>query len=195
MAQVCSPPSSLRPSNTPPSFMGSNTFCFKACDPSNPNAAKFCEHIYDRIGCAYNAPSSAQNGTFESCLGDNQDFPGIYTDSTGATLTYTQPPESLGPIPPLTWTARVPNSSSCVQHQSSELFSVLASVTASQTGLAGAPSSSATATSSGTSAGGSGTTTRSGAPSASNTSSDAQVVVASGFVGLLGVVFSALVFA
>jgi hypothetical protein len=174
------------------SFMGSNSFCFKACDPSNPNAADFCEHIFDRIGCAYNAPNNARNGTFESCLGDNQDYPGIYTDATGATQTYTQPAESLGPIAQLTWTARVPSSSSCSQFQSAELFSALASVSPSQTGLAGAPTSSVASTS-----GGSGTSsTRSGtAPAASNTSNDAQVVVASTVLGVLGVVFSALMFA
>jgi hypothetical protein len=173
-------------------FMGSNTFCFKACDPSNPNAANFCQHVYDRIGCAYNAPNNAQNGTFESCLGDNQDFPGVYTDSTGATQTYHQPPESLGPIPQLTWTARVPASSSCVTHQSTEIFSALLSVTASETGLGGGPTATPKPSgSTGTTKGSSSTK----APGATSTSSDAQAVVASGLVGLLGVVFSVLAFA
>jgi len=174
---------------TPPSFMGGNFFCFKVCDPAGPNAAHFCEHIYDRIGCAYNAPNNAQNGTFESCLGDNQDYPGIYTDGSGATQTYTQPPESLGPIPPLTWTARVPSSSSCVQHKSADLYTGLASVSASQTGLAGPPTSSPKAS-------GSASGTKSGsAAGATSTSNDAIVNVASGLVGLVGVVFSAMVFA
>jgi len=151
-------------------FMGSNTFCFKACDPSN----------------------TAQNGTFESCLGDNQDFPGVYTDSTGATQTYHQPPESLGPIPQLTWTARVPASSSCVTHQSTEIFSALLSVTASETGLGGGPTATPKPSgSTGTTKGSSSTK----APGATSTSSDAQAVVASGLVGLLGVVFSVLAFA
>lgn len=37
-------------------------------------------HIYDRLGCDYNAPASyaAINGTFESCQGDPQRFPGEY---------------------------------------------------------------------------------------------------------------------
>jgi hypothetical protein len=178
--------------------MGSNTFCFKACDPANPNAANFCQHIYDRIGCAYNAPNAAQNGTFESCLGDTQDFPGVYTDSAGATHTYTQPPESLGAIPPLTWTARVPKSSSCTQFQSAQVFSALAGVQASETGLAGAPTGTGTVkgtTGTGT-AKGSGTGTGTQAPGASKTSGgDAQVVAVSGLVGLVGVVFSVLAFA
>ncbi|KAG6877611.1 hypothetical protein C0993_005615 [Termitomyces sp. T159_Od127] len=103
-------------------FMGSNTFCFKACDPSRPNAAKYCQHIYDRIGCEYNAPSNAKDGVFESCKGDNQDFPGVYTDAQGKVQTYTQPPESLGDITSIPYVARVPASSDCVQFQSSALF-------------------------------------------------------------------------
>lgn len=60
-------------------FMGGGAFCLKACDPSRPNAARYCEHIYDRIGCQYNAPASYASGVFESCLGDSQDFPGKQT--------------------------------------------------------------------------------------------------------------------
>jgi len=174
-------------------FMGGNFFCLKACDPAGPNAAHFCEHIYDRIGCAYNAPNNAKNGTFESCLGDNQDYPGIYTDASGATQTYTQPPESLGPIPPLTWTARVPNSSSCVQQQSTELYAALATVTASETGLAGGPT--ATSGAGGSSAGSSSGTRSGSAAAATNTSNDAMVNVASGLLGFVGVMFSAILFA
>ncbi|KAG5640825.1 hypothetical protein DXG03_006891 [Asterophora parasitica] len=103
-------------------FMGSDIFCLKACDPARPNAARFCEHIYDRIGCAYNAPSNAQSGVFESCKGDNQDFPGVYTDSQGKVQTYRQPPESLGPITSIPYTARVPRSSDCVNYNSADLF-------------------------------------------------------------------------
>ncbi|KAF8072306.1 hypothetical protein FPV67DRAFT_1667731 [Lyophyllum atratum] len=103
-------------------FMGSNAFCLKACDPAGPNAAKFCQHIYDRIGCEFNAPSNAQPGVFESCKGDNQDFPGIYKDAQGKVQTYTQPPESLGDITSMPYTARVPASSECVKFQSAALF-------------------------------------------------------------------------
>lgn len=59
--------------------MGGDAFCFKVCDPAGPRAAELCQHIFDRIGCAYNAPNNAQNGTFVACLGDNQDPPGVYT--------------------------------------------------------------------------------------------------------------------
>ncbi|KAF9259392.1 hypothetical protein L218DRAFT_839055, partial [Marasmius fiardii PR-910] len=104
-------------------FMGSDTFCFKACDPAGAHAADFCQHIFDRIGCAYNAPNNAQNGTFESCLGDNQDFPGVYT-SNGQTFTYTQPPENV-PVGQLPYQPRVPPSSSCTQFDSAKLFTAL----------------------------------------------------------------------
>jgi hypothetical protein len=106
-------------------FMGGNAFCFKICDPAGANAARFCEHIYDRIGCAYNAPNTAQNGTFVSCDGDNQDFPGIYTDPTGQVQTYTQPPESLGAISTMPYQPKVPASSNCVTYTSSAIYASL----------------------------------------------------------------------
>lgn len=46
----------------------------------------------------YNAPANYEEGVFESCLGDNQDPPGIYTGANGQVSTYQQPPESLGVI-------------------------------------------------------------------------------------------------
>lgn len=29
-------------------FIGSGVFCFKVCDPSGPQSARLCEHVYDR---------------------------------------------------------------------------------------------------------------------------------------------------
>lgn len=60
----------------PSSFMGSNIFCLKACDPSLPDDDRYCEHIYDTQGCGFNAPSNARDGVFESCASDNQPMPG-----------------------------------------------------------------------------------------------------------------------
>ena len=120
------------------SFMGSNIFCIKACDPTGKNASSLCQHIYDRIGCAYNAPNAAKNGTFESCEGEDQDPPGVYT-SDGKVMTYTQPPESLGPIKTLPYTPRIPASSKCVTFQSTQLFSA-SSPTAATTNVVGASS-------------------------------------------------------
>jgi hypothetical protein len=124
-------------------FMGGGTFCLKACDPSKPNAAHYCEHVFDRIGCQYNAPAAYVDGVFLSCDGDDQDFPGIYTDSAGVVQTYTQPDEALGPISTIPYTAKIPASSNCQTFNSATLF-------------AGAPTASAPLSTSSTS-----TTTRS----------------------------------
>ena len=58
------------------SFMGNDHFCLKACDPSKADDDKYCEHIFDTQGCAFNAPSNARDGVFESCASDNQPMPG-----------------------------------------------------------------------------------------------------------------------
>jgi hypothetical protein len=169
------------------SFMGGNQFCFKACDPSGADAANYCQHIYDRIGCMYNAPNNAQNGTFESCRGDNQDFPGIYT-SNGVVMTYTQPPESLGPISTLPYDPKVPASSSCTQYSSADLYSALGTITssasagASVTGAAAKSGASGSATRSGESAGASAT--------GGTTQSGAEVLGVSLVSTVLGVVFA-----
>ncbi|KIJ29424.1 hypothetical protein M422DRAFT_99961, partial [Sphaerobolus stellatus SS14] len=103
-------------------FLGGDVFCFKICDPNSPNAANYCQHIYDRIGCKYNAPAAYVDGVFESCLGDNQDFPGVYTGDDGAVSTYTQPDESLGPLTTIPYQPRTPASSSCTQYKSTDLY-------------------------------------------------------------------------
>merc|ERR1739841_438737 len=76
-------------------FIGGGVFCLKVCDPSSEQGPELCQHIYDRIGCAYNAPAdyASINGTFSSCMGENQIPPGKYVVN-GQTMTYTQPPES-----------------------------------------------------------------------------------------------------
>ncbi|TFK20393.1 hypothetical protein FA15DRAFT_129219 [Coprinopsis marcescibilis] len=102
-------------------FIGGNRFCYKACDPRGQNDDRFCEHILDRIGCDFNIPNAAQDEVFESCLGDNQDFPGIYTEN-GVEMTYQQPE---GSIPPLPYVARTPASSSCTQFESAALYTGL----------------------------------------------------------------------
>jgi len=165
-------------------FIGSNAFCFKACNPAGANAANYCQHIYDRIGCAYNAPNAAQDKIFESCDAENADFPGVYT-SNGQVVTYTQPPESLGAITTMPYTARVPSSSNCKTFTSGALYTGLpsasgasSSASASRTGSAGSkPTASASAT---------GT-----AKTSTSSSSDATALAISG-LSVFGVVFSAL---
>ncbi|KDN44467.1 hypothetical protein RSAG8_05514, partial [Rhizoctonia solani AG-8 WAC10335] len=103
-------------------FMGADRFCMKACDPKDPDDDKFCEHIFDRIGCEYNAPAAYRDGVFESCEGENQDFPGIYTNAAGQVVTYTQPPERAGDIKTMPYQPKVPASSNCVTFQSAALY-------------------------------------------------------------------------
>jgi len=168
-------------------FIGSNAFCLKACDPAGPNAAHFCEHIYDRIGCAFNAPNAAKDLVFESCDAENADFPGVYT-SNGQVQTYTQPPESLGAITTMPYVARVPSSSNCKTLTSSAIFSGLP--TASGSGASTSKGAAQTGLST-SKAGASGPSATGTAKPASTSSSDASVLAISG-VSFLGVVFSAL---
>jgi len=136
-------------------FLGGEMFCIKVCDPAGPHAADFCQHIYDRIGCQYNAPAAYQDGVFEKCKGDNQDFPGVYTGSDGQVTTYSQPPESLGAIQSIPYTARVPASSECQTFSSQDLYAAAntASPSASASGTrASAASGSGSKTGSGASA-------------------------------------------
>lgn len=173
-------------------FMGSNTFCLKACDPAGKNAAKFCEHRFDRIGCEFNAPSkpfASITGTFESCKGENQDFPGVYFEN-GKEKLYEQPPEALGPITSVPYTARIPASSDCVAQPSSLLYAAAATVTGTGTTTT---SAAAGGTTKATSTGGKATSAgaNSVAPSKSSTpgSSDAPatVVVSSALAGIFSV--------
>jgi hypothetical protein len=148
----------------PISFMGANQFCLKACDPADPDDDKYCEHILDRIGCAYNAPAAYKDGVFESCEGENQDFPGVYT-SNGQVLTYKQPPESAGAITTMPYEPRIPASSNCVSFQSTALYTA---------GGVAAPSASAS---------GSGSTTRPSGSSGSSSRSSAASSTATGQSG------------
>ncbi|KAF9476850.1 hypothetical protein BDN70DRAFT_811591 [Pholiota conissans] len=178
-------------------FIGSNAFCLKACDPAGKDAKHYCEHIYDRIGCAYNAPNAARDLVFESCDGDNQDFPGVYTAANGTTMTYHQPPESLGPITTIEYTARVPASSNCQTFSSAAIYTGLPTVAATTTSAAA--TTGAGATTSGPKVTGTTTTSKSttgtaGASQTTNTTSGASSLTISVF-SVACVVLSAFVFA
>jgi hypothetical protein len=170
-------------------FMGGGAFCFKVCDPAGKNAPSLCQHIFDRIGCAYNAPNAAQKGVFESCQGENQDPPGVFT-SNGQVQTYTQPAESLGPITSIPYTARVPASSNCVTFQSEQLFSALgtASSTAAATTGAGASGSNKAA-------GGASASKTGSSPGATSTGAAMTTGVSSSLISLAGVALAIIVFA
>ncbi|GAA5869655.1 hypothetical protein JCM8547_005098 [Rhodosporidiobolus lusitaniae] len=150
-------------------FMGANQFCLKACAPNWENGWAVCEHIFDRIGCNYNAPADygSINGTFQSCDGEDQLPPGQYIGANGARSTYTQPPESLGVITTIPYTAAIPASSNCQTFESAALYTAGNSVS-------GAASSAAASSSAASSSGASSSGVSSGASSgASATSSTA----------------------
>jgi len=177
-------------------FMGGGAFCIKACDPAGAHAADYCQHIFDRIGCAYNAPNAAQDKVFESCEGENQDFPGVYTEN-GQVMTYTQPPESLGAISTMPYTARVPASSNCVTYSAAQLYTATisasgAGVTASSSVSGSAAAATGTAAT-GAKASGAGAT-RSGSASAAgatgNSTNAAMSMSNSALASIAGVVLS-----
>ncbi|KAH7920882.1 hypothetical protein BV22DRAFT_1020403 [Leucogyrophana mollusca] len=158
-------------------FMGGNGFCIKVCDPAGTNQQALCQNIYDRLGCAYNAPNNAQNGTFEVCQGDDMTPVGVYT-SNGATMTYFQPPESLGPISSVPYTPVVPSSSSCVTYQSAQLYTGLPA----PTGASGSAQPTGSAKPSGSKSG--------GAAAPSGTSNGAGALGVSTVAGAAGVLFA-----
>ncbi|GAA6022361.1 hypothetical protein JCM11491_003234 [Sporobolomyces phaffii] len=182
-------------------FMGGGQFCLKACDPSYELGYAMCEHIFDRIGCVYNAPADyvAINGTFQSCQGDDQLYPGVFVEN-GATKTYTQPPESLGPIQTIPYTPFTPSSSSCSTYQSAQLYTAAAALATSSSSAASSAATSSGASSSAASSGsqssGSPTTAATGnAGAASPSSSPANgagtlAVGGSLFAGLVATVFA-----
>ncbi|KAF8893217.1 hypothetical protein CPB84DRAFT_1783449 [Gymnopilus junonius] len=61
-------------------FVSDSEFCFRACRPS-PQAPRFCEHIYDVLGCAWNMPGNYGTG-FTSCHADSGEPMGVYGTST-----------------------------------------------------------------------------------------------------------------
>ena len=127
------------------SFNGSNMFCFKACDPSRPNDAALCQHIFDTEGCSFNAPSNARDGVFESCAGDSQAPPGQGT--------------------------AVPASSSCSTFASTDIYG--GGVTVRLPGATFVPSTTATPTTS-TSSGATATTITTGTKTSSSGSTPSQ---------------------
>lgn len=150
-------------------------FALKVCDPSDANAVRNCEHIYDRIGLVYNMPNAAQKGTYVRCDADGAPFPGVYT-TNGQVVTYTQPDEALGPITTMPYLPAIPPVSNCVTFNSAQLFT---SKTSGVTIVRSTVRPSGSGSADGSSPSGSGD----------------NALVASTASSLFGVVFAALVFA
>jgi len=163
-------------------FIGGGIFCLKMCNPAGPNAAKLCDHIYDRVGCTYNALADYNNinGTFQVCDSDDMTPPGVYTVN-GQTTTWTQGPEGVPVTPP--YTTSIPPSSNCHTYASTDLFAAAATVTPS----VGAPAATGTsAPSSGAAPSGGASASRSGSAQGASSTGDSGGAVAIGasFVGL-----------
>ncbi|KAF8515574.1 hypothetical protein JB92DRAFT_62930 [Gautieria morchelliformis] len=94
------------------SFIGGGVFCLKMYNPDDPNGPQLCNHIYDEIGCNFNALADYGqiNGTFEVCDSDDMTPPGVFTTAPGQTTTWFQP--QTGPVVP-PYTTSIPASSNC----------------------------------------------------------------------------------
>lgn len=78
------------------SFQSASNFCLKGCR-DGPNAAGYCEHVYDVLGCGFTIPGSFDAG-FDDCLGDPAEQPGVYSGSTFSQGDPTTPaPHPAGP--------------------------------------------------------------------------------------------------
>ena len=138
-------------------FIGNNMFCFKWCkdDGSNPDGK--CQHTLDRIGTSFNCPSKYTlagfaAGEFETCDSDSFPVPGVYTDSTGATQSYSQPPESLGAISTVPYTPTSAATSNCKTYASTDIFAAAATASGSASGSGSATRSSGASSATGTAA-------------------------------------------
>lgn len=170
-------------------FLGGGIFCAKICDDTQPNAEGLCQHIYDRVGCAYNAPNNAPNNTFQACQGADMVPVGQYV-SNGITTTWTQPSEETVPLGTIPYTPTPAASSNCVTFTSASLYTDLASVGVTST----TANPSATGSGSSGSGNGSGASPASGAAGASSTGGSSSsnsagtamgISVVSGFFGVL----------
>ena len=100
-------------------FIGGGMFCLRIC-LDGPNAPNLCNHIYDEIGCGFNAPANynAINGTFTACDTNNTVQIGQYVVD-GVTSTWTQGWTGTISVP---YSASIPASSNCYTYSASELW-------------------------------------------------------------------------
>ncbi|KAM0748054.1 hypothetical protein T439DRAFT_316727 [Meredithblackwellia eburnea MCA 4105] len=89
-------------------FISSSEFCIRACYPG-PDAWRFCQHVYDVMGCQWNMPANYKKGGFDTCLADDPDEPmGAYRMKDGSESTWYQGQNPTPAAQP------VPKSSQCV---------------------------------------------------------------------------------
>ncbi|KAK7023330.1 hypothetical protein R3P38DRAFT_3396844 [Favolaschia claudopus] len=166
-------------------FVGGNFFCGKICDQTKSNPQGLCNNIYDRIGCEYNAPNSAKEGTFEACKGDDMLPVGVYVGADSKTSTYHQPPSETDPIDNIPYTPTPAATSECTPFQSAAIFTDGANVTpAAGNGVGANPTGGASGSAPSGSAGPSGSKA-SGAGNSPSKSSGSTVPSQSGQSGAL----------
>jgi len=129
-------------------FIGNGVFCLKMCNPDDANAAKLCNHIYDEVGCTYNAIAdySQINGTYTVCDSEDMDPPGVYT-TNGAVSTWFQP--TVGPVGTPPYQPTQIASSNCHTFSSNQLFPASSTASGSGSGSSGSGTASATGSGSG----------------------------------------------
>ncbi|CAH7668155.1 hypothetical protein PPACK8108_LOCUS2623 [Phakopsora pachyrhizi] len=87
-------------------FISDNEFCIRACY-NGPQAKRYCEHIYDVMGCKWNMPGNYEGPGFEQCDGDSVTHPmGEYETADGSIYKWKQ---GELPIPPAGPQAKVYN--------------------------------------------------------------------------------------
>ncbi|GAA5980350.1 hypothetical protein JCM11641_001775 [Rhodosporidiobolus odoratus] len=55
-------------------FISDNEFCLRICN-NGPNAYRWCNHIYDVMGCYWNEPGNYNKGSFDTCAADDVAYP------------------------------------------------------------------------------------------------------------------------
>jgi len=169
-------------------FIGSNMFCLRGCNPNDPNAAKLCNHIYDIVGCTYNAVADYQqinaSNAFVVCDSNDMIPPGIYTTG-GTTTTWFQP--QTGPvIPP--YTPSQVQSSNCQTFASTDLFA--AAISAAPTS-SGAANPTITPGGSGSNPSGGPTSSRSGSAAGASSTSNGAATFGAPIAVFVGAIFGA----
>jgi hypothetical protein len=168
-------------------FIGANMFCIKMCNPANAQAPELCQHVYDEIGCTYNAPADygSINGTFQVCDSDDMTPPGVFTTAPGQSTTWFQPFSGTFSVP---YSVTIPSSSNCKTYSSEQLFGTAA---ATSTGASSTPTGTGKASGSGGAGGASGSRTGSGSNAANTAgSSAASRSVSSGPFYALGAILA-----
>ncbi|MBW0489445.1 hypothetical protein O181_029160 [Austropuccinia psidii MF-1] len=71
-------------------FLAHDEFCIRACF-NLPGAERYCQHIYDLMGCRWNMPGDYDSDGFDQCEGEDVPLPmGEYRRANGSIYTWHQ---------------------------------------------------------------------------------------------------------